>query len=113
MVGPGDMLGAQRQPAVLFAAEGPQVVRVDVEQEFVGRVRAGQSAVVEDDTSPGKSWRGKVERVADWVTQRRSVMQEPVEFNDVRTVETIITLEPGQEALRVGQRVRVRIGEGQ
>jgi multidrug resistance efflux pump len=113
LVGPGDVLSAQpKQPAVQFAALGTQVVRVEVEQEFVGRVRAGQPAVVEDETNPSKSWRGKVERVADWVTQRRSVMQEPLEFNDVRTVETLVTLEPAQEPLRIGQHVRVRIGEG-
>jgi multidrug resistance efflux pump len=110
LVGPGDVLGAQaKQPAVQFAIQGPQVVRADVEQEFVGRVAVGQSAQVQDETRLGRVWQGKVERIANWVTQRRSVMHEPHEFTDVRTVEVLITLDSGQPPLRIGQRVRVRI----
>jgi multidrug resistance efflux pump len=111
LVGPGDVLSSQpKQPAVQFAIEGPQVVRANVEQEFIGRVETGQTALITDETDSGAVWRGKVERVSNWITQRRSVLQEPFEFNDVRTVETLITLEPSQPPLRIGQRVRVRIG---
>jgi HlyD family secretion protein len=112
LVGPGDVLGSQsKQPAVQFAAEGPQIVRADVEQEFVGRVAVGQPATVQDETQLGQVWKGKVARIADWITQRRSVMHEPLEFTDIRTVEVVITLDSGQPLLRIGQRVRVRIGD--
>ncbi len=111
LVGPGDVLGSQsKQPAVQFAAEGPQIVRADVEQEFVGLVAIGQAATVQDETHLERMWKGKVQRIADWVTQRRSVMQGPLDFSDVRTVEVLITLDSGQPPLRIGQRVRVRIG---
>jgi HlyD family secretion protein len=113
LVGPGDVLGSQsKQPAVQFAAEGPQIVRADVEQEFIGRVTVGQPATVEDETNMGLLWKGKVERIANWITQRRSVLHEPLEFTDIRTVEVLITLESGQPPLRIGQRVRVRIQKG-
>jgi multidrug resistance efflux pump len=112
LVGPGDVLGSpSKQPAVQFAALGPQIVRADVEQEFVGRVAVGQPATVQDETHMGRTWKGKVERIADWITQRRSVMQGPLDFSDIRTVEVLITLDSGQPPLRIGQRVRVRIGE--
>lgn len=112
LVGPGDVLGSQsKQPAVQFAALGPQIVRADVEQEFVGRVAVGQPATVQDETHAGRTWQGKVERIADWITQRRSVMQGPLDFSDIRTVEVLITLDSGQPPLRIGQRVRVRIGQ--
>jgi multidrug resistance efflux pump len=111
LVGPGDVLGSQsKQPAVQFAVEGPQIVRADVEQEFVGRAAVGQPATIQDETQLGRTWKGKVERIADWITQRRSVMQGPLDFSDVRTVEVLITLGSGQPPLRIGQRVRVRIG---
>lgn len=110
LVGPGDVLSAQaKQPAIQFAAQGPQVVRADVEQEFVGRIAVGQTARVQDETQLGRVWQGKVERIANWVTQRRSVLHEPLEFTDVRTVEVLIALDSGQPPLRIGQRVRVRI----
>jgi multidrug resistance efflux pump len=111
LAGPGDVLGSpSKQPAVQFAVEGPQIVRADVEQEFVGRISVGQPATVQDETHGERTWKGRVARVADWITQRRSVMNEPVAFNDIRTVEVLITLDSGQPPLRIGQRVRVRIG---
>jgi HlyD family secretion protein len=110
LVGPGDVLSSQpKQPAVQFAVEGPQIVRADVEQEFIGRVAVGRTALVQDETHLGQMWKGKVQRIANWITQRRSVLHEPFEFNDVRTVEVLITLDSGQPPLRIGQRVRVRI----
>jgi hypothetical protein len=81
-----------------------------VEQEFADRVRAGQSVLVEDEANTGAVWKGRVERVSNWFTQRRSAPQEPLEFNDVRMLECLITLDPGQPPLRIGQRVRVLIG---
>jgi multidrug resistance efflux pump len=113
LAGPGDVLASQaKQPAIQFAIDGPQVVRAEVEQEFVSRLAVGQSTIVEDESNEANTWRGKVARVSNWITQRRSIMQEPFQFTDVRTVETLITLEPGQQPLRIGQRVRVRIGAG-
>ena len=110
LVGPGDVLSSQsKQPAVQFAASGPQIVRADVEQEFIGRVAVGQPAIVQDETRLGRVWKGKVERIADWITQRRSVLQGPLDFTDIRTVEVVIALDSGQPPLRIGQRVRVRI----
>ena len=60
LVGPGDVLSAgAKQPAVQFAIQGPQVVRADVEQEFVGRIAVGQTAQVQDETQLGRTWQGK------------------------------------------------------
>lgn len=111
LVGPGDVFGPQsKQAAVLFAAAGPQVVRAEVEQEFIGRVAVGQAVTIEDEANAEGSWRGKVARIANWFTQRRTIMQNPNEFNDVPTVECLVTLDDGQPVLRIGQRVRVILG---
>jgi multidrug resistance efflux pump len=110
LVSTGENLGPQpRQPALEFCPAGPRIVRAEVEQEFAGRVALGQSAVVQDDSNTGATWRGKVVRLSDWYTHRRSIVQEPLQFNDVRTLECIVRLDPGQPALRIGQRVRVRL----
>ncbi len=111
LVGPGDVLtGQARQPAILFAADEPMVIRAEVEQEFIGRVAEGMPVRVEDEFDANRTWPGKVERVAKWLTQRRSVLNEPAGFNDVRTVECLIRLDSPEKSLRLGQRVRVRIG---
>ena len=111
LVGVGDVLSTQpRQPAIQFCPAGPRIVRAEVEQEFASRVEKGQIALIQDDSSAGPSWRGKVVRLSDWYTHRRSMLQEPLQFNDVRTLECIVELDPGQPTPRVGQRVRVTLG---
>jgi multidrug resistance efflux pump len=105
----GETLGPNpRQPALYFCPNSPRIIRAEVEQEFADRVKLGMAAIVQDDSTGSGDWRGKVERVSDWYSQRRSVLLEPLQFNDVRTLECIVTLDPNQAGtLRIGQRVRV------
>lgn len=111
LVGPGDVLAAERaQPALLFAADGRQVIRATVEQEFAPRIKPGEHVVIQDEADGSVSWRGRVERVAGWYSPRRVVLHDPSQMNDVRTLECVIVLEPGQPRLRLGQGVRVFIG---
>jgi multidrug resistance efflux pump len=108
----GELLGGQpRQPAVQFCPSGPRIVRAELEQEFASRVAVGQFARVEDDSNTGLNWKGKVVRMSDWYTHRRSILLEPLQFNDVRTLECIVQLDPGQPPPRIGQRVRVMLGQ--
>jgi multidrug resistance efflux pump len=114
LIGRGDVLGAQpKQPAILFCPDEERIIRAEVEQEFASRVERGTPATIQDDTTTSEKWHGKVERISDWYTHRRSILQEPFQFNDVRTLECIIRLDkPAAESkpLRIGQRVRVLIG---
>jgi hypothetical protein len=95
---------------VQFCPQGPRLIRAEVEQEFAARVAVGQAVRAEDDAHSGAVWRGRVVRLSDWYTRRRSVLQEPLQRNDVRTLECLIELEPGQPPLRIGHRLRVIIG---
>jgi multidrug resistance efflux pump len=110
----GDVLGPMpQQPVVEFCPSAPRIVRAEVEQEFAGQVSLGQLARIEDDSAgggePDRHWRGKVVRISDWYSRRRSVQLEPLQYNDVRTLEVILSLEPSTKALplRIRQRVRV------
>ncbi len=110
-VSPGEVLGpSPRQPALLFCPDAPRIIRAEVEQEFADHVAIGQAANFQDDATGTGSWTGKVARVSDWYTHRRSVLLEPMQYNDVRTLECIIEVPPGQAPLRIGQRVRVMLG---
>lgn len=113
LVGVGEVLGPQPvKPALSFCPDGPRIIRAEVEQEFAHRVRVGHAAMIRDDTTTSdQAWQGKVVRVSDWYTHRRSILQEPLQFNDVRTLECILELDPNQPPLRVGQRVRVTVGK--
>jgi HlyD family secretion protein len=110
LVGAGDVVGAQsKQPAVIFCAGGRRIVRAEAEQEFARSLAVGQAASIRDDSNGEGGWSGRVVRISDWYTQRRSIMPEPLQYNDARTLECIIELDSGQPALRIGQRVRVTL----
>lgn len=96
--------------AVVFMPAGPLVVRAELDQEFLGRVREGQLVEIQDDgRADGPILRGKVKSMARWVATRRSLVLDPGEINDVRTLECVIELEKPGDDLYVGQRMRVRI----
>jgi multidrug resistance efflux pump len=110
---PGDLLTSQpRQPVIQFCPNKQRIVRVEILQEWAGKIQKGQIALVEDDTRNGAQWKGKVERVSDWFAHRRSILLEPFQYNDVRTLECIVYLNPGGPPVRIGQRVRVTIQQG-
>jgi multidrug resistance efflux pump len=110
----GEWLNPQsKKTAIQFCPNKPRIIRADVEQVFALRAEEGQPALVEDDGRSGKSWRGHVMRMSDWYTQRRLVAEEQLQLKDVRTLECLIELEPGQAPLRIGQRVRVTISEAE
>lgn len=110
LVGPGDVVGAQaKQPSVIFCPGGRRIVRAEAEQEFARNLAVGQAASIRDDSNGEGSWSGRVIRISDWYTQRRSIMPEPLQYNDARTLECIIELDAGQPAMRIGQRVRVTL----
>ena len=108
---PGDVLGGgPGQPAVLFAADGPAGYprhgRAGVRRSRQGRgTRPGprRSRSVSHLARPGRA-RGRL------VRQRRTVLHDPSQMSDVRTLECVIVLEPGQPRLRLGQSVRIVIG---
>ena len=109
----GEVLSAipnpQKAAPLMFCPEGERIIRAEVEQEFAVKVAAGQQALVRDDATGGGKWTGKVVRVSDWFTHRRSMQLEPLQFNDVRTLEVIVSVDAGGPPLRIGQRLRVML----
>ncbi|MFN4261765.1 MAG: HlyD family secretion protein [Gemmataceae bacterium] len=105
----GEMITATSEPAMYFCPKGPRVVRAEVAQEYANRLKEGQVAIIRDDASGATAWQGRVTRISDWYTRRRSILREPRETNDIRTLECIITLTPDQPPLRIGQRVQVTL----
>ncbi len=110
LVNPGQTLGANpRQPAVQFAADRPLMVRAEVEQEFVDRVRESQHVVVEDHVTGKECGQGKVVSLAHWFAPSRTNNPESLQLNnDSRTLECIVQIESKSGEMRIGQRVRVR-----
>jgi multidrug resistance efflux pump len=108
-VNEGETLGSNPQrPAIEFAA-GERIIRAEVEQEFASKVRVGMKAHIQDyETVSDTYWEGEVVRVSPFVLPRRHKVYEPMQFNDVRTLEAIIRLKSDViNKLKIGQRMRV------
>lgn len=109
---PGAMLapGASLEPPIIFAPAGPLIVRAEVDQADAGRIAPGQKAVMIDDSRrDSPEWTGTVIDVSAWIARKRSFITDPGEFNDVRTLEAIIELDPTPDRLWIGQRMVVRV----
>jgi multidrug resistance efflux pump len=108
---PGEWVapGTPQRPAIQFCPAKARIVRVEVLQEWASKVAKGQVAYIEDDTRVGTQWKGKVVRVSEWFTHRRSILQEPFQYNDIRTLECIVLLDADSRPVRIGQRVRVTL----
>jgi multidrug resistance efflux pump len=106
----GDLAGgSSQQPTIQFCPEQPRIIRAEIPQGFVRQLAVGQPVLIQDDVRTEEVWHGKVARISDWYTQRRSILQEPQQRNDMRTVECIVELAPGQPHLRIGQRMLVSL----
>ena len=107
----GAVLGPNSpMPAIVFAPAGRLVVRAEIEQEFLDRVRVGMKAILQDESrAEGPQWTGRVSQLAAWVAQKRSFLLDRGEINDVRTVECVIELDSPGNGLWIGQRMRVRL----
>lgn len=96
-------------PAVVFAPAGKRVVRAEVDQEYLAKVKAGQVVEIQDESRlDSPTWKGKVTRVSKWVAQRRTLILEPGEINDVRTLEAVVEPDDDKD-LVIGQRMRITI----
>jgi len=96
-------------PSVVFAPVGKRIVRAEVDQEYLAKVKEGQTAEIQDESRmDSPTWKGKVTRVSKWVAQRRTLILEPGEINDVRTLEAVIEPDDDKD-LVIGQRMRITI----
>jgi multidrug resistance efflux pump len=106
------LVPGQMQPPILFRPAGPLVVRAELEQEFVGRVRPGMYATIQDDARvDSPTWYGRVVQLAGWISRKRHSLTEPGQWNEARIAECLISIEGDASGLLIGQRMRVRLSD--
>lgn len=98
------------EPLIEYCPDAPRIIRAEVAQEFAHSVNVGQACKITDDSRNNSgAWTGRIQRIGDWYSPRRSNLFEPLQMNDVRTLECIVSVDPGGEPLRIGQRMRISI----
>ncbi|HEV3144059.1 MAG TPA: HlyD family efflux transporter periplasmic adaptor subunit [Gemmataceae bacterium] len=101
-------------PPVRFRPKGDLIVRAEVDQAHIDRVKVGMPVALTNSGGPGSlQWKGTVERISDIIGPRRQRILEPGQYNDVRTCECIIRVDSDSDhPLRLGQVMVVRIHPG-
>jgi len=101
----GETVSGMRDTPVITLADASVLrVRMDVDENDVGRIHVGQSAYVTADAYPGKKFPGKVVRVGQLLGRKNVRTDEPTEKVDTKILETLIQLDPGAK-LPLGLRV--------
>lgn len=111
----GMILGPQmRKEPVIIQPNGKLFIRAEVNQEYANRVVLNQKATIVDYSNTNLIWKGKITKIADHFSQKRSNNTSGVELfssGDDPILEVTIELEDVKNPIiRQGQRVRVNIG---
>lgn len=103
------------QPALWVIPAGKRIVRGEIEADFAHRVGpelVDREVTIIDHTDPKLTYKGTVRRVADTFLPKRSESLLP---NETRVLEVeVVVADPapaGRPPLRIGQRVRVNLGQ--
>jgi HlyD family secretion protein len=100
-------------PALLIMGDLSALrVRAEVGQQYLGKMRIGQHAVVRAAAFHGREFDGKVSSIGRIVGQSRINSDDPHKFSDVEVLEVVVDL-PDPGPLVVGEQVDVYFKSGQ
>ena len=103
----GELAVPSLEPALLVIGDVSALrVRAEVNEQDLGRIRAGQSVLVRAAAFHGREFDGKVSSVARVVGPSRINSGDPRKFNDVDVLEVVVDL-PDPGPLVVGEQVDV------
>ncbi len=106
---PGEVYSPQfPQPIVSMADTSSLRVRVEVDERDIGRVFAGQHAVVLVDAYPGQRFTGIVSQVDPVMGRKKVRTGDPAEKSDRDVQEALVDLSQSKVPLLVGLRVTVQ-----
>jgi HlyD family secretion protein len=103
----GEMvLPAAEQPLVVIGDLSAMLVKAEVTERDIAKIKLGQRAVVRSDAYPGEDFDGRVTALAPSLSAPRIGARGPRRPTDVEVLEVTIDLE-GTTPLRPGMRVDV------
>lgn len=107
---PGEMLTPENPEPLLDLADLSRIrVRAEIDELDIRRVREGCAARISCDSYPGKSWSGRVERIASALGRKRLRSDDPREMVDRRVLEARVVFdEPPALPLELPVDVEIR-----
>jgi RND family efflux transporter MFP subunit len=107
---PGASVSTQSAALFTLLPQTPRIVRAELSEAYVSAIKPGMSAeIVADGDQNGPSWPAHVLRIGN-VFGSGSLDDDPQVRANARTVECVLSFDH-PEALRIGQRVLVRLGK--
>jgi len=91
----------------VFVPDLPFIVRAEVEEKFVRRIKPGMKAEVVPDADETKSYPATVLSISNYLGPKRLGLDDPKENVDVKTAECILAI--GEKDLILQQRVLVKM----
>ena len=85
--------------------EGQKIIRAEIPEQFLDRVRPGLPVEVLAEDRTGQSYQGRISRISPVLMQSTGV---PGERNDIRTATSTVLISR-DAPFRVGQRVIIRV----
>jgi multidrug resistance efflux pump len=106
---PGEVVHPRNPTAILVIADlGALGARIEVEEGDVYKLRVGQAAEITSDSYVGRSWTGKVERIAPLLGRKAFFTDHPKEKVDVKVREAWLSLD-GVEELPYNVPIEARV----
>lgn len=95
-------------PVVWFAPDAPLIVRAEVDEHLLGRLKLGMTATIEAEAGGGSRYPATLAQIARAVGPVRALPEVRAAAKDDHVVECLLSL--GVAPLLIGQRVLVRFG---
>ncbi|MBI2932007.1 MAG: efflux RND transporter periplasmic adaptor subunit, partial [Planctomycetes bacterium] len=96
------------EPILVVADARERLVRLEVLENDIYKVRLGQAATITSEANPGRMWRGTVSRIAPVLGRKRLTAENPKERADVKVMEVWIKpSEPLELPLNVSAEARI------
>ncbi len=106
----GEAVGARPEPPpILLGETNPLHLRVDLDEQQIGRFRPEAAATATRRGSPQPTFSLRFVRVEPLVVSKRALTGDVSERTDSRVLQVIYELEPGTERPYVGQQMDVFI----
>ncbi|MDR0780148.1 MAG: HlyD family efflux transporter periplasmic adaptor subunit [Pseudomonadales bacterium] len=102
----GDVVSPSSGELIELLPDAPRIVRAELNEGFVSKVREGMNAEITSEADPGTPQRARVIRISE-VFGASTLNESAQEATDARDVECILEFLSNND-FRIGQRVQVR-----
>ena len=107
---PGESISYESlyQPIVSVSDTTHLMVRAEIDETDIGKIRLGQRAAIRCDGFQGQTFYGRVQRISGGLGKKKIQTDNPTEKIDTDVLESFVEVDPGSP-LRVGLRVDVYV----